>query len=113
MGVFNGLFPVLPGKEDAFRSFVKEVDGPRREGFASLQSRGDVTRETWTLASTPEGSVVVVWFEGNVEKAFADLATDDDEFTVWFRDRILDVTGMDMSVTDGSPPPETVLDWSA
>jgi hypothetical protein len=113
MGVFNGLFPVLPGKEDAFRSFVKEVDGPRRDGFSGLQARSDVTRETWTLVPTPDGSVVAVWFEGNVEQAFSELATGGDEFTAWFRDRILDVTGMDMSVSDDSPPPETVLDWSA
>jgi hypothetical protein len=31
MAVFNGAFPVLPGKEDATRSFTKEVFGSRLE----------------------------------------------------------------------------------
>ena len=39
--------------------------------------------------------------------------TADDEHTVWFRQQILDVTGIDMSAPDDSPPPELVLDWSA
>ena len=31
------------------------------------------------------GSLMLVWFEGDVEKAFADLATDNSEYTRWFR----------------------------
>ena len=29
MGVFNGLFPLLPGKEDEFRAFAAAVDARR------------------------------------------------------------------------------------
>jgi hypothetical protein len=111
MGVFNGFFPVLPGKEDAARSFAKEVLGPRRDQFALTEARSAVTRETWSLLTTPDGSVVNVWFEGNVDEAFADLATADDEFTVWFRQQVLNVTGVDMSAPDDSAPPEVILDW--
>ena len=39
---------------------------------------------------------MLVWFEGDVEKAFADLATDDSEYMMWFRARVLDVTGVDV-----------------
>ena len=31
---------------------------------------------------------MLVWFEGDPEKAFADLATNDSEFMKWFRDRV-------------------------
>ena len=74
MGVFNGLFPVLPGKEDAARTFADETIGAHLEGFAATQKRNSVTRETWSLLTTPMGSFVNVWFEGDVEAAFADLA---------------------------------------
>ena len=30
MAVFNGAFPVLPGKLDVARAFAKETIGPRR-----------------------------------------------------------------------------------
>ena len=113
MGVFNGVFPVLPGNEDAARKFAKEVMGPRREQYAASQARSDVTRETWSLLTTPDGSFVNVWFEGNVEESFGDLATAEDEFTVWFRQQVLAVTGVDMSAPDDSTPPEVILDWKA
>ncbi len=112
MAVFNGAFPILPGKEDAARAFAKEVAGPRADGFAELQSRGDTVKETWTLQPTPGGTFLLVWFEGDVEKSFADMATATDEFTVWFRGRIKDMTGVDIT----EPPedmPELLLDWNA
>jgi hypothetical protein len=111
MSVFNGLFPLLPGKEEAFRDFAQETLGPRRAQFAALQALSTVTRETWTLVPTPDGFFVNVWFEGNVDKAFADLATAEDEFAVWFREQVLNVTGVDMSAPNDSAPPETVFDW--
>ena len=42
------------------------------------------------------GSFMLVWFEGDVEKAFNDLAT---RLRVhdWFRARVLDVTGVDLA----------------
>jgi hypothetical protein len=113
MAVFNGAFPVLPGKEDAIRSFTKEVFGSRLEQFNMLQAKSGITRETWTLPPTPMGSFVLVWFEGDVEKAFADLGADTDEFSTWFRGQVKDSTGVDLAISDGAPPPEVLTDWSA
>jgi len=112
MGVFNGLFPLLPGKEDEFRAFAAAVDA-RRDEFNASQARSGVTRETWTMVTTPTGTVVAVWFEGDIEAAFADLATADDDFTVWFRQQIQNVTGLDMAEPNDAPPPELAFDWSA
>ena len=113
MGVFNGMFPVLPGKEDAVRAWAKEVAGSRNDGFDALNQRGGITRETWTLQTTPMGSFFLFWGEGNVEKAMQDVATAQDEFTVWHREQILDITGIDMSKPGEGPPPELLLDWRA
>ncbi len=113
MGVFNGLFPVLEGKEDEARSFAKEAAGERRDQLGAHLARSNVTRETWSVLSTPMGSFINVWFDGDVAASFTDLATNDEEFCVWMRERILDVTGVDMSQPDDSTPPEVVLDWKA
>ena len=59
------------------------------------------------------GSFMLVWFEGDVEKAFGDLATDDSEFTSWFRGRVLDLTGVDLGAPPGGPPPAVLVDWHA
>ena len=112
MAVFNGAFPILPGKTDAARAFANAVAGSRNGEFKSMQSRAGTSRETWSLQETPAGDFMLVWFEGDVEKAFGDLATANDDFTVWFREQIKDVTGLDMSEpAEGGP--ELLVDWSA
>jgi hypothetical protein len=58
-------------------------------------------------------AIMNVWFEGNVEHGFADLATAQDEFTVWFRAQLLDITGIDLSVPMDAPFPKVVFDWKA
>ncbi len=112
MAVFNGAFPVLPGKIDAARSFASEAMGSRRAGFNAHHGRAGNTRETWSLQETPVGAFILVWFEGNPELAFGDLATSTDEFMVWFRGQVKEITGVDLS-QPAPGGPELLLDWSA
>ena len=114
MAVFNGAFPVLPGKVDTARAFAKETMGPRRSGYDESQKRGGITRETWSVQETPDGGAfVLVWFESpDPEKSFAEIAQDPSDFAVWFRERVKEVSGVDLA----EPPeggPELILDWSA
>ena len=113
MGVFNGMFPILQGKEDAARRFASETVGGRKADFEAMQARSNVTRETWAMQETPMGSFMLVWFEGDVEKAFHDLATNDSDFVTWFRSQVLDVTGVDVSAPPDGPPPAVLVDWHA
>ena len=113
MGVFNGVFPIQAGKEEAARAFAAETFGARRPDFVAHLVRSGVTRETWALQETPMGSLILVWFEGDVEKAFADLATDGSEFVTWFRARVLDVTGVDLGAPSDDPPPTVLIDYRA
>jgi hypothetical protein len=113
MGVFNGVFPILAGKEEDARAFAAETVGARLAGYEAHHTRVGNTRETFTLQETPMGSLLLVWFEGDVQKAFVDLATDDSDFMRWFRSRVLDVTGVDLAATPGGPPPELLFDWHA
>jgi hypothetical protein len=113
MGVFNGVFPIRPGKDDDARAFAAEALGARRTGYDEHLQRAGITRETWSLQETPMGSLMVVWFEGDVEKAFADLATSDSGFVMWFRDRVLDVCGVDLAAPPEGPPPAVLVDWRA
>ena len=87
--------------------------GARRAEFAAHHARAGTTRETWALQETPMGSFILVWFEGDVEKPFADLATNDSDFMTWFRGRVLDVTGVDLSAPPDGPPPAVLVDWHA
>ncbi len=113
MDVFNAMFPIQAGKEEDARAFAVETMGPRRAGFAAHHERAGNVRETWTLQETPMGSFLLVWFEGDVQKAFADLATNDSDYMTWFRGRVLDVTGFDLSAPPEGPPPAGLVDWRA
>jgi hypothetical protein len=111
MAVFNGAFPILAGKEQQSRDFAATCTGERSKEFDAHLVRDGVTRETWSLQETPMGSFMLVWFEvPNVEKAFAELAASTDEFTVWFRDQVKDVTGVDLGAPPAGPPPEVLVD---
>jgi hypothetical protein len=113
VGVFNGLFPIQAGKEEDARAFAAETMGARRAEFDAHHARAGNTRETWALQETPVGSFLLVWFEGDVNKAFGDLATNDSDFMTWFRGRVLDVTGVDLSAPPDGPPPAVLVDWRA
>ena len=111
MALFNGAFPILPGKEQGGRDLAAACMGERRTGFEAQLARGGLTRETWTLQETPMGSFMLVWFEGSdIEKAFTELATSGDEFTVWFRGQVKDVTGVDLAAPPEGPPPDVLVD---
>ena len=114
MGVFNGAFPVLPGKVEAGRAFAKETIGARRAGYDEAQKRGGITRETWSLQETADGNaMVLVWFESpDPEKSFMELAQDDSDFAVWFRAQVKEITGVDLSEPDEGGP-ELLLEWKA
>jgi hypothetical protein len=114
MVVFNGAFPITPGKVDEARALAKEMMGPRRSGFDESEKRGGVTRETWSIQEMPDGAALaLIWFESDEpEWAWVELAQDSAEFAVWFRRRFLEITGVDVS----EPPlggSELTLDWSA
>jgi hypothetical protein len=114
MAVFNGAFPVLPGKVEAARAFAKETMGAQRSGFNESQKRGGITRETWSIQETPDGNaLVLVWFESpDPEKSFAELAQDPSDFAVWFRRQVKEISGVDLAeAPEGGP--ELVLDWEA
>jgi hypothetical protein len=113
MAIFNAAFPILAGKEDDARAFATAVLAERKADFEASQGRAATTRETWTMQQTPMGTFMLVWFDsGNIDEAFEELATSEDDFMVWMRSQIKECTGVDMSVPDGSPPPEVVLDWT-
>ena len=113
MPVFLGAFPVLPGKADEVRKFAQETLG-RGEEFSASQKKSGVSREEWSLQETPMGDLVLVRFEADdIEKSFERLATSTDEFDVWFRGRVMDISGVDLAAPPDGPPPEIILDWRA
>ena len=60
------------------------------------------------------GSFMLVWFEApDIEKSFTELATSADEFSIWFRGQVEDVTGVDLGAPPESPLPHVLVDWTS
>jgi hypothetical protein len=116
MAVFNGVFPILPGKLEAERAFAEETMGARRADFEEFQKRRGVTRETWSVQPTPDGNAfAVIWFESpDSEQAIAEVARDPSEFGVWFRERVKELSGIELDAAQPLPgAPELLVDWRA
>lgn len=105
--------PILPGKEVEDREYHASVTtGDRADEFQESRRRAGITREVTWHQSTPVGPIAVGFMESeDVAAAMETLATSDEPFDRYFRDTVGSVHGIDF--TEGFPPPEQILDWSA
>lgn len=106
----NVVFPVLPGKSEALIAFAETIMGPRRAEYEISQQ--SVTKESWFLQPTPNGDICIVHFESDDPAAvFNGLAESQEPFDVWFREQVLDTTGVDLT----NPPagfPARIFHWT-
>lgn len=103
-------FPILPGKTDEWRTWMKELDGPRREEFVESRRRAGVHERTF-LQSTPMGDLVIVTLEGDDPgEAFAKMMSSTDAFATWFGERASEIHGVDLTQPMTGSPSELVID---
>jgi hypothetical protein len=99
------VVPVLPGKEQADLDWMKEMTGPRREDYESSWKQLGVTRHAVWHQQTPDGMVAVVYMEADdIGRAMEGVASSDDPFHQWFRERVEDVHGIDLQ---SGPAPQS------
>lgn len=112
MASYAFAVPVLPGKTEALRRLGAEVSGPRRREFAEHERRLGLTREIIWLQHTPQGDMVVNYWEGaDPAHAFQVLISSDSPFDRWFKDQLKEIHGIDF--TQPLPPNELVFEWQA
>lgn len=110
MKPFGAAFPVLPGKTEAGKEFAKACMGPKRTDFAEALKRRGTTKESWFLQKTPQGDMVIVYFEAeDLEKSFEVLAKSKAPFDVWFKQQVKSFTGVDLEEPSDEPPPEEIV----
>jgi hypothetical protein len=99
------VVPVLPGKEGELRAFYREVDGPRQQDYDRSEQRLGITKEIAWVAPVDGGSAAVIYIESeNFEQAFSEFVQSQDEFDLWFKQHVLDISGLDLN-----NPPEMEL----
>ena len=99
-------FPILAGKTDDARAFQRELDTTRKPDYARSEARIGVTREYWFIAPLPSGDHLIAFFDAaDVNAALAAFVPSRDEFDLWFKRRLHEVTGVDLN----NPPADMKL----
>ena len=113
MAVFNGVFPIIPGERTRRGETLRPPAWVSAARSSMLRRRGrDLSGRLGLYKRLRWGSFMVVWFEApDVEKAFTELATSDEEFSTWFRGQVKDVTGVDLGAPPEGPLPDLLVDW--
>jgi hypothetical protein len=92
------VFPVLPGKTDAARSFMRELETQRKAEYDRSERRIGITKEVWYLAQLPGGDCLVGYMESEeFNRALGLFSQSKDEFDLWFKRRFAEATGVDFN----------------
>ena len=112
MGVV--LAPILQGKLEAWKQWGEEMTGPRQGEFRDVNRRHGLTRHAAWLAETPSGPMVIALHEGPGGEEFMEkVASSNHEFDQWFKDKIKELHGMDVTQPPPGPLPELYIDSGA
>ena len=94
--------PVLSGSTETARAFMRDLESERKREFAASERRIDITKESWYLQSIPGGDLLLAYIESpDFGKALTLFAQSQDPFDRWFKERMLEATGVDLN----NPPP--------
>jgi hypothetical protein len=104
--------PLIRNKVDAWKAWIRECQGPRREEFENFNERMELTLHRAWLMQEPQGPRVIVVFEGPGSRNFLrKLANSRESFDQWFRERITEYHGVDFSKVDAMAPSEMFMDY--
>src|SRR5574341_2062878 len=90
--------PIGSGKTDVARRFLQDLEGSRKQAYAASEQRLGITKEVWAIQHTPNGDVFAVFFQGgDIAGAVGQFVASQNEFDQWFKQQVLDVTGVDIN----------------
>ena len=95
---FAFSIPIVPGKEELDRRTFDEMLGARREEYEAALENAGLTRQTVWHQETPDGTVAVVYVEGDDPVAgVAQFGSSGEPLNAWFREKMKEVHGVDIS----------------
>jgi hypothetical protein len=99
------VMPVRSGRGEDARAFMRELEESRKDDYARSEERIGITKELWYLAPLPTGEVLIAYMETeDFGRALGLFSQSRDDFDMWFKRRLADVTGVDLN-----EPPEMTL----
>ncbi len=101
---FVVALPVLPGKEEPWRRFAQELLGSRLREYEGFRERLGLRNESVRLAYSPRQEMAVAHLEiEDPEQVLWLLTTSEEPFDVWFKQKLAEFHGCDLTRPGGSP----------
>lgn len=104
------IYPVH--SREAVLEFADELRSRAKETSAFYEGFG-VPREVWFLQETNDGPIVIGVTALGAPERVQEYAETKEPFAGWFKQRVIDVTGVDPNKTPLGPPSEQVFDFHA
>ena len=106
--------PIVSGQSEAYRRFVQELQGSRRDDFVAAWRRWGIVDLTLWLAPGRTGDVALARLTLATElvDVEARLAAANGPFDQWFTARIRDLHGVDLSYGVARYLVESLGQWS-
>lgn len=105
-------FPVLEGMEESVREIARAMEGERAGQTAEFFERLGVRHESWHMQETPAGLWVIAVSDIDApEERARQYTASQENFDAWFKDRVLELTGIDPQTQPLGPPTEQIFTW--
>lgn len=102
--------PVVPGKSEQARTFMRQLDAGRRAEYDQSERRIGMTKELWYLAHLPSGDQLIGYMESpDFGRALQLFVASRDAFDEWFKAEMLAVTGFDLNNPPANMQPPELL----
>jgi hypothetical protein len=106
--------PVLPGQAEGARSFLRDLDGPRRGDYADSEQRIGIEKELWYISDLGEQQILVAYMEArDFGQALGMFSGSRDPFDMWFKEQLAAATGLDLNDPPEMQLPELLSDYEA
>ena len=110
----SGMAPILPGKLAAWHEFREEMNGPRRAEHEASRQRMGARREVASLLQTPMAFPSAFTTKRTASRRpFVVLATSQEPYDVWFRERLADIHGLTQEMLSEPPSGVKMFEWPA
>jgi hypothetical protein len=106
--------PVQSGQGEAARTFMGELEGPRRDAYAESEQRIGIEKELWFISDLGDQEILVAYMEsGDFGRAFEQFVASRDSFDMWFKEQLANATGLDLNNPPELQLPELVSHYEA
>lgn len=108
------VWPILPGKQEAWRRFCQVLIGRHSSEYAESRRRLGITREQIWLAQMPQNDLAIMYVEvRHPEDIFVLLSVSALPFDRWLCKQLLELHGLNLAQPRSHLASELVLVWQA